>query len=113
MTTSTEPTVFVSYSHQDEQWKDRLLPHLKVLEQVGTVTIWDDRAIGAGADWYDEIREVMERAAVAVCLISADYLASDFVTKEEIPYLLERREREGMVLIPILLRQCAGRSAIG
>ena len=35
-----------------------------------------------------------ERAAVAVCLISADYLASDFCVKEEIPYLLQRRERE-------------------
>ncbi|MCK4315160.1 MAG: hypothetical protein KAX24_05255, partial [Anaerolineae bacterium] len=45
-------------------------------------------------------------AAVAVCLISADYLASDFVTKEEIPYLLERRERDGMALIPVLLRPC-------
>jgi tetratricopeptide (TPR) repeat protein len=109
MRTPTEPpkpTVFVSYSHKDELWKDRLRPHLGVLEQVGDVTIWDDRDIGAGADWYDEIREVMERAAVAVCLISADYLASDFVHKEEIPYLLERREKEGMVLIPVLLRPC-------
>jgi hypothetical protein len=86
MRTPTRPTVFVSYSHQDEVWKNRLRPHLGVLEQVGDVTIWDDRDIGAGAGWYDEIREVMERAAVAVCLISADYLASDFVTKEEIPY---------------------------
>jgi len=106
MTTSTEPTVFVSYSHQDEVWKDRLQPHLQVLKHVDDVIIWDDRAIGAGDDSYDAIREVMERAAVAVCLISADYLASDFVTKEEIPYLLERREKEGMVLIPVLLRPC-------
>jgi tetratricopeptide (TPR) repeat protein len=43
---------------------------------------------------------------VSVCLISADYLASDFVTKEEVPYLLERREKEGMVLIPVLLHAC-------
>ena len=109
MRTPTRPTVFVSFSHQDEVWKNRLRPHLGVLEQVGDITIWDDRDIGAGDDWYDEIREVMERAAVAVCLISADFLASDFVHKEEIPYLLERREKEGMVLIPVLLRQCAWR----
>ncbi|MCK4450058.1 MAG: toll/interleukin-1 receptor domain-containing protein, partial [Anaerolineae bacterium] len=90
----------------DEHWKDRLRPHLGVLEQVGHITIWDDRQIDAGAEWYDEIKQVMERAAVAVCLISADYLASDFVTKEEIPYLLERRARDGMALIPVLLRPC-------
>jgi tetratricopeptide (TPR) repeat protein len=48
----------------------------------------------------------MMEAAVAVCLISADYLASDFVTKEEIPYLLERCEKEGMHLFPVLVRPC-------
>ncbi len=103
----TKPTVFISYSHKDEEWKDRLRPHLGVLEKVGHITIWDDRRIDAGATWYDEIRQVMERAAVAVCLISADYLDSDFCVKEEIPYLLERRARNGMTLIPVLLRPCA------
>ena len=102
----TKPSVFVSYSHKDEHWKDRLRPHLGVLEQVGRITIWDDRQIDAGAEWYEKIKQVMERAAVAVCLISADYLASDFVTKEEIPYLLERRAHDGMALIPVLLRPC-------
>ena len=102
----TKPTVFISYSHKDETWKNRLRPHLGVLEQVGRITIWDDRRIDAGAEWYDEIRQVMERAAVTVCLISADYLSSDFCIKEEIPYLLERRARNGMTLIPVLVRPC-------
>ena len=26
----TQPTVFISYSHQDEPWKDRLVTHLGV-----------------------------------------------------------------------------------
>jgi len=102
----TKPTVFISYSHKDEEWKNRLRPHLKMLERVGRITIWDDRQIDAGAEWYNEITQVMEQAAVAVCLISADYLASDFCVKEEIPYLLERRTRDGMALIPVLLRPC-------
>ena len=102
----SKPTVFISYSQKDEEWKDRLRPHLGVLEQVGHITIWDDRRIDAGATWYDEIRQAMERAAVAVCLISADYLASNFCVKEEIPYLLERRARNGMTLIPVLVRPC-------
>ena len=102
----TKPTVFISYSHKDEEWKDRLVTHLGVLEQVGRITIWDDRRIDAGDTWYDEIKQAMEEAAVTVCLISADYLASDFCVKEEIPYLLERRARNGMTLIPVLLRPC-------
>jgi len=102
----TSPTVFISYSHKDEAWKNRLRPHLKMLEKQYLITIWDDGQIDPGGKWFNEIKQVMDRAAVAVCLISADYLSSDFCIKEEIPYLLERREKEGMVLIPVLLRPC-------
>ncbi len=102
----SKPTVFISYSHLDEIWKDRLRPHLKVLEQVGRISIWDDRQIDPGGEWYDKIEVVMDEAAVTVCLISADYLASDFCVKEEIPHLLERRTSGGMLLIPILVRPC-------
>ncbi len=38
----SQPTVFISYSHKDEIWKDRLRPHLKVLEQQGQITIWKE-----------------------------------------------------------------------
>jgi tetratricopeptide (TPR) repeat protein len=100
------PSVFISYSHKDEIWKDRLRPHLRMLEQTGRLTIWDDRHIDAGATWYEEIKKAMQDAEVAVCLISADYLSSDFCIKEEIPYFLERRQKDGMLLLPILIRQC-------
>ena len=103
----TVPSVFISYSHKDEIWKDRLLPHLGMLEKAGRLTIWEDKDIDAGATWYDEIKKAMEDAEVAVCLISADYLNSDFCLKEEIPYFLECRKSNGMVLLPILIRPCA------
>lgn len=103
----TKPTIFISYSHKDEAWKDRLRPHLKMLEQAGLdIVIWDDRSIDGGAAWYNEIKQAMDEAVVAICLISADYLASDFCIKEEIPYLLKRREHEGMVLLPLLVHHC-------
>ncbi len=92
-----KPLVFISYSHKDELWKDRLRPHLGVLEKADRISIWDDRQIDPGGKWYNKIKEVMDRAAVAVCLISADYLNSDFCTKEEIPYLLERNRKDGMM----------------
>ena len=103
----SQPTVFISYSHKDEEWKDRLRPHLGMLEKIGRLTIWDDREIDPGEEWFEKISGVMERAAVTICLISADYLNSDFCVKEEIPYLLQRRKRDGMVLILILVRPCA------
>jgi len=110
MSDNHKPTVFVSYSHKDEIWKNRLLPQLKALEQADRVTVWHDRKIDPGGKWFKEIEDVMANAAVSVCLISPDYLASDFCVKEEIPYLLTRNERDGMVLILVLLRPCPWRA---
>ncbi|MBV8858279.1 MAG: TIR domain-containing protein [Acidobacteria bacterium] len=106
MTTPSRPTVFISYSHKDEVWKDRLLPQLRALEQAGRISVWDDRKIDGGDTWYPEIKGAMEQAAVSLCLISPDYLASRFCVEEEVPYLLQRREHDGMILIPVLLRPC-------
>ena len=71
------PTVFISYSHQDEEWKDKLLPHLYALESAGVeMQVWHDRRIDGGEKWYPEIRDAMANAAAAILMISADFLAS-------------------------------------
>src|SRR5262249_30019560 len=86
------PAVFVSYSHQDERWKDRLVQQLRVLEPEGDFEVWDDRRIAAGSDWLPEIEQAMHRAVAAVLLISADFLTSKFILSQEVPRLLERRQ---------------------
>lgn len=101
-----QPIVFVSYSHKDENWKDKLRPHLDALQQARRVVIWDDRKIDPGGEWFAEIKRIMDEAAVTLCLISSNYLASNFCVKIEVPYLLERQQKDGMFLIPILIRPC-------
>jgi WD40 repeat protein len=101
------PSVFLSYSRQDEAWKDHLKKHLGVLEAQGLLDTWDDRRIEAGADWFEEIQDAMAQASVAVLLISADYLTSNFILGEEVPKLLERRSREGLHVIPVIVHACA------
>ena len=86
--------IFISYSHKDEAWKDVLLDHLLVLQNHGEFAVWDDRQIKLGDDWYPAITDAIEAAKVAVLLISADFLKSDFVRSEEIPKLLKRRAEE-------------------
>ena len=104
---NTPRKVFISYSHKDEGWKKKCLPHLKALEQAGVdMVVWEDRQIDAGEKWYPAIQQAMADAAVSVLLISPDYLASNFCVKEEVPYLLKRQEHEGMLLIPVLVHQC-------
>jgi tetratricopeptide (TPR) repeat protein len=100
------PAVFVSYSHQDERWKDRIVQQLRVLEPEGVLEVWDDRRIAPGADWFSEIEQSMERAVAAVLLISADFLTSEFILGQEVPRLLERRRSEGLLVLPVIVHPC-------
>lgn len=100
------PTVFISYSRADEMWKDRLVKHLGVLERQGLLDVWDANQIGLGLNWEAEITRAIERATVAVLLLSVDYLNSDFVLQAEIPRILLRRAHDGMRVIPVVVRPC-------
>jgi formylglycine-generating enzyme required for sulfatase activity len=103
----TQAQVFVSYSHKDEAEKDALLTHLRVVGRTGLIDIWSDDRIGAGADWEAEIREAMAGARVAILLVSANFLTSDFILREEVPTLLRRREAEGLTVFPVIAKACA------
>src|SRR4051794_7341380 len=80
--------VFISYSHKDGRWLDRLQVYLAPLERRGSIRRWDDTLIAAGQRWEQEIAEALQRTRVAVLMVSADFLASDFISRVELPRLL-------------------------
>ena len=102
----SNPYVFVSYSHKDEEWKDRLLPYLQILEQVENVEPWDDRKIGVGENWFRRLYDILEKTKIAICLVSENFLASRFCQEEEVPFLLQERQKGGLEIFPILIRHC-------
>ncbi|MFN8384387.1 MAG: toll/interleukin-1 receptor domain-containing protein [Anaerolineales bacterium] len=102
----TSPSVFISYSHKDEEWKNRLETHLRVLEMQEILNVWEDRQIEAGDDWYPEIENAINNATIAILMISANFLTSKFIVGEEVPKLLERREKEGIRVIPVIVKPC-------
>jgi hypothetical protein len=98
--------VFISYSHADTKWLQRLQVHLKPLERHGTITRWDDTLIAAGTRWREEIQEALARAKVAILLVSADFLASDFIANNELPPLLLAAEQRGTLILPVIISPC-------
>jgi hypothetical protein len=86
---------------------DRLLVHLKPLESKGLIdVVWSDKRIESGAEWEKEIRQAIASARIAILLISADFLASDFITRVELPALLEISNKEGIVILPVIAGFC-------
>jgi len=98
--------VFVSYSHDDMDWKHAISVQLEVLERQNLLQLWCDTDIEAGQDWYDEIDRALLSAKIAVLIITANFLTSDFILNEEVPKILERHQDDGMSLMPILASDC-------
>ena len=101
------PKIFVSYSHADTKHMDRLLVHLAPLKSAADLEIWTDEQIAGGDAWAPAIDQAISNATLAIFLVTADFLNSDFITRKEVPSLLERRQNEGLRLYPILAKPCA------
>ena len=102
----TPPVIFISYAQEDEEAKDRLLPHFKQLEILELLETWNDQNIGHGPEWYADLKDRLRNTRFAICLISANYLSSRFCVDEEIPYLLQEKSRHDLEIIPILVSDC-------
>jgi hypothetical protein len=105
-TENTSQTVFISYSHKDPdpQWLARVRANLRPLERRGLrVQIWDDSHIQAGMKWHREIESALQKARIALLLISANFFESDFIWTNELPPLLYAAENHGTVVLPLIV----------
>jgi hypothetical protein len=101
----SEPvSLFYSYAHEDEELRNQLDKHLRLLERQGLITTWHDREIRAGDNWANEIDFHLESAQIILLLISADFLASEYCYGVEMKRALDRHLADEARVIPIILR---------
>src|ERR1700722_18365598 len=100
------PMIFVSYSHSDKVWLDRLLKTAKPLEKYVEIDVWSDKRIEPGKNLHHEIDKALDKAIVAVLLVSINFLSSDFILNEELPYILTAAEKRKLELLWVRLTPC-------
>ena len=96
--------VFISYSQKDNLFLEELSKHLMPLIRLNKATKWDDKSIDAGSEWEEEILENLEKADIVLCLMSPDYIASDFCDNQ-LKIALESHKEDQKVVVPIRIRK--------
>ncbi|WP_376987275.1 toll/interleukin-1 receptor domain-containing protein [Bosea sp. R86505] len=99
-------SVFFSYSHKDEELRDRLEVALATLKRQGLIDTWHDRMLRAGDEFDPGIREELERADIILLLVSPDFIASNYCYDIEMARALERHGAGEARVIPVILRAC-------
>ncbi len=99
--------VFISYNRDDKRYLERLQIHLKgylhILDEKDILDIWDETKVAAHIDWKNELSRAVEHTKVVVLLVSANYLASDFVQEYILPLVLNAAQTGTVRLIPVIL----------
>jgi internalin A len=99
-------SLFISYSHHDAKWLNRVQTMLSPLIKEDGIVVWDDSRITPGSNWRIEIKTAIDTARVALLLVSPNFLASKFIVDEELPPLLRAAQEDGLTILWVLISPC-------
>lgn len=100
--------LFISYSREDETYKNKLLDHLALLVREGRIELWHDRRIEAGEDFTRVIEEEIDSAQIILLLISSSFTKSDYCSRE-LERAMERHHARAAHVVPVIVRPCEWR----
>ena len=93
--------VFITYSHQDTDAKDKLIKCLTIMKQEDMITTWHDNEILPGDKWRETIFNNLTNSDILLYLVSASSLDSENCNKE-----LGEALGSEIRVIPIILESC-------
>lgn len=95
--------LFVSYSHHDSIWLDRLRPLLQFDKSREKAYPWNDQEMKTGDRWDKEIKAALDRMDVFVCLVTTEFLTSGYIRDIELPRAFEREKNGEIEIVPIVI----------
>jgi hypothetical protein len=104
--------LFISYSHQNKVWMERLTPLLAGFQYddrlvnrpaLQCLHAWHDKELSVGNPWDGEIRQELDEMDIFVPLVSAHFFSSTYIQDVELKRARERHARDSILVVPILL----------
>ncbi|MEL6866799.1 MAG: toll/interleukin-1 receptor domain-containing protein, partial [Bacteroidota bacterium] len=95
-------SIFVCYSGKDEEWIKRMQVHLAAILRNNKLDIWTHDDILAGDEIQNSVSEAINKATIAIILVSADFFASDTLYKQLSQLLKRAKEEKSTYIIPII-----------
>ena len=95
--------IFISYSHKDKDFVDRLAMQLV----RRNVHVWLDRwELSVGDSIIDRVQEAVDGASALLVILSNASVESEWCKKELSAGLLRELEEKRVVVMPVMLEEC-------
>lgn len=90
--------IFISYSHSDRPYLDKLLPLIRKV--YGHDSVWFDDDIHGGMDWRQTILDEIDKCNLFIYLVSNESLTSPYCQEE-----LRHAHRSKKNILPVIVRR--------
>jgi len=95
--------IFISYSHQDKKFVDKLAANLV----ANKVSIWLDRwELHVGDSLIDKIQEAITDSSALLVILTNSSTKSEWCKKELNSGLIKELEERRVVILPVLMENC-------
>lgn len=96
-------SLFISYSHQDKDFVDKLATQL-IFKKIN---VWVDRwELNIGDSITQKVQEAISEASNLLVVLSKSSVSSDWCKREINSGLLLELERKNVVVMPVLIEDC-------
>ncbi|AZI22721.1 toll/interleukin-1 receptor domain-containing protein [Chryseobacterium taklimakanense] len=97
---------FISYSHKDDHYLERLKVHLAPMRRDGIISEWTDHDILAGGDLDKTISEELYKSQIFIALVSPDYINSGYCYEIEFNTATQLKDAGKITIVPIIVEDC-------